>query len=190
MRIHRDPCSALSYVTTEGTGRVAPWYQAFSTVATRCLGPLMTCSEIILKYSRYEKPQHDRVFFEALMAGLISILDAAFSKLDKRADIEAEIGHLFRSKHFNINHRRYQPARSVDTLSVKELYSIKHETTNRALNAKMLSRLHEKPFMLAVQVASVTNSPLVTQCISSPMVARAQAKDPAERNKLLKVGLE
>lgn len=42
--------------------------------------------------------------------------------------------------------------RSVDTLSVKELYSLKHETTNRALNAKMLSSLYEKPPTLGVQV--------------------------------------
>ena len=44
------------------------------------------------------------------------------------------------------------PARSVDTLSVKELYSLKHETTNRALNAKMLTSLFEKPECTPVQV--------------------------------------
>lgn len=44
------------------------------------------------------------------------------------------------------------PARSVDTLGVKELYALKHETTNRALNAKMLCSLHARPPTLAVQV--------------------------------------
>lgn len=40
----------------------------------------------------------------------------------------------------------------MDTLGVKELYSLKHETGNRALNAKMLSSLYAKPTSLAVQV--------------------------------------
>jgi hypothetical protein len=46
---------------------------------------------------------------------------------------------------------------------VKELYALKHETTNRALNARMLASLFEKPPALGVTVASVTNSPLITQ---------------------------
>jgi hypothetical protein len=33
-------------------------------------------------------------------------------------------------------------------------------------------------------VASVTNSPLVSQYISSPIVARARIKDPLERKQL------
>ncbi len=53
--------------------------------------------------------------------------------------------------------------RSVDTLSVKELYALKSETENRALNARMLASLFEKPPSLAVTVASVTNSPLISQ---------------------------
>jgi hypothetical protein len=56
-----------------------------------------------------------------------------------------------------------QHCRSVDTLSVKELYALKSETTNRALNARMLSSLFEKPPTLPVTVASVTNSPLIAQ---------------------------
>ncbi len=75
-------------------------------------------------------------------------------------------------------------SRSVDTLGVKELYSLKHETTNRALNAKMLSSLYAKPPSLSVQVASVTNSPLISQYISSPIVARAKVKDPLERKNM------
>lgn len=60
---------------------------------------------------------------------------------------------MFRSRHFNLYHRRNQPLRSVDTLSVKELYAIKHETLNRVLNAKLLASLYEKPKMLEVQVS-------------------------------------
>lgn len=185
-------------------------------------------SEIILKHSKYDKPQHDKMFFECLYETLVLVLDDAFAQRNlpqggpgapgapastaggvgatasgqgagdasgaagssgtgnRREEIESEVGSLFRSKHFNANKRRHSEPRSVDTLGVKELYALKHETTNRALNAKMLSSLHTKPPTLAVQVASVTNSPLISQYISSPIVARAKCKDPAERAAMAK----
>jgi hypothetical protein len=71
--------------------------------------------------------------------------------------------------------------RSVDALTVKELYTVKNETTNRALNSKLLSSLYEKPEVLGVTVASVTNSPLITQFLTSPIVARSMLKDPETR---------
>ncbi|GIL44955.1 hypothetical protein Vafri_2395 [Volvox africanus] len=183
-------------------------------------------SQIILKYSSYDKQQQDRMFFECLYDTLVNILCDAFCSpkmtgqmpsgsaapsgptappataaaaagaagpdgsagslaaelaASRRSEIESEIGALFRSRHFNSNQRKYEAPRSVDTLGVKELYSLKHETTNRALNAKMLSSLYAKPPSLSVQVASVTNSPLIAQYISSPIVARAKVKDPLER---------
>lgn len=66
---------------------------------------------------------------------------------------------------------------------MKELYTIKNETENRALNAKLLSSLFEKPSTLGVTVASVTNTPLITQYIMSPIVARSMMKDPEARKK-------
>lgn len=135
-------------------------------------------SEIILKHSSYKQPQQDKLFFEAMYETLIQIIDEAFSKQNRRPDIEREIGQLFRSKHFNVYDRKNLPARSVDSLTVKELYSIKHETENRALNSKLLSSLYEKPTNLGMMVASVSNSPLITQYITSPIVARAMMKDP------------
>jgi len=143
-------------------------------------------SEIILKYSTYEKPQQDRMFFELLYETLINIMDEAFTKLSKRPEIENEIGQLFRSKHFNLYKRKHVPPRSVDTLSVKELYTLKHETSNRALNAKMLSSLYEKPSSIGVTVASVTNTPLITQYVMSPIVARSMMKDPDAKRSLFK----
>lgn len=68
-------------------------------------------SEIILKHSSYEKPQQDRLFFEALYQTLILLLDEAFARLQKRAEIEQEIGNMFRSKHFNLYKRKNQPPR-------------------------------------------------------------------------------
>jgi len=146
------------------------------------LSPLY--SQLILKYSSYAKPQQDRMFFESLYTTLNAVLDEAFGRLGKKAEIEREVGALFRSKHFNMGQRHNQPARSVDTLSCKELYAIKHETTNRALNARMLASLFEKPPTIGVTVASVTNSPLISQYIMSPIVARSVMKDPETRHKM------
>lgn len=147
-------------------------------------------SGIILMHSTYEKPQQDRMFFESLYESLIGVADEAFLRLGKRAEIEREIGMLFRSKHFNLYNRKNAPSRSVDSLTVKELYSVKNETTNRALNAKLLSSLFEKPETLGVQIASVTNTPLVTQFVSSPIVARSMMKDPEARKTILKKSLD
>ena len=80
--------------------------------------------------------------------------------------------------------------RSVDCLTCKELYTVKHETTNRALNAKLLGSLNEKPVALGVTVASVTNSPLISQYMMSPVVARSVMKDPEMRNRCVGGGPE
>lgn len=109
----------------------------------------LTLSQDITAYNVYVL---FRLFFEHLYNTLIDVLHEAFIKLQKRREIEEEIGLLFRSRHFNLYARTNSPARSVDTLSVKELYSIKNETLNRALNAKLLSSLYEKPKALEVQV--------------------------------------
>jgi hypothetical protein len=143
-------------------------------------------SEIILKHSSYKNPQQDRLFFESLYESLINIADEGFHRMQKRADIEYEIGQIFRTKHFNLYKRKNQPPRSVDSLTVKELYTVKNETTNRALNAKLLGSLYEKPETLGVTVASVTNSQLITQYIQSPIVARSMMKDPELRKKMFK----
>ncbi len=82
------------------------------------------------------------------------------------------------------------PGRSVDTLSVKELYALKNETHNRALNARMLASLFEKPQTLGVTVASVTHSPLVTQYVMSPVVARSMMKDPEQRDLIIQSKLK
>eukprot|EP00892_Ulva_mutabilis_P012806 jgi/Ulvmu1/9899/UM057_0056.1 len=73
------------------------------------------------------------------------------------------------------------PARSIDTLSLKEVYAIKHETANRALNSKLLSSLNARPQSLNISAAAVNNSPLISNFISSVITARALIKDPEFR---------
>eukprot|EP00798_Chlamydomonas_sp_ICE-L_P007997 gene7997-1224_t len=140
-------------------------------------------SGLILKFSSYKNPQQDRAFFESLYETLISVCELAFQhQLGHRPEISQEIGVIFRSRHFNMYKRKNLPPRSVDTLGVKELYAIKNESSNRILNARMLSTLFEKPPSIGITVASVTNSPLISQYISSPVVSRALMKDPEARN--------
>ena len=52
-----------------------------------------------------------RLFFESLYAALIHLVDEAYHRLQKRADIEYEIGDIFRSKHFNLYKRKNLPPR-------------------------------------------------------------------------------
>jgi hypothetical protein len=41
---------------------------------------------------------------------------------------------------------------------------------------------------VCLQIASVSNSPLISQAVASPVVARSLLKDPAERDRLLQLG--
>jgi hypothetical protein len=95
--------------------------------------------------------------------------------------MQRTLGFLFRGRHFNLYQRLTRPPRSVDTLSVRELYAIKHETPNRALNAKLLAALNARPTALRTGAAAVANSPLVSGFISSVITARGLTKDPELR---------
>uniref|UniRef100_A0A383W4U4 Uncharacterized protein n=1 Tax=Tetradesmus obliquus TaxID=3088 RepID=A0A383W4U4_TETOB len=140
--------------------------------------------EVIMKHSSYKKPQKDRRFFEALYSSMAAVLDEAFERVGKQQAIHQELDRLFRGRHFNIAARVNRPQRSVDSLTVTQIWSLKNETDNRSLHAKLISGLYEKPAALGVQVASQSNTPLVSQAVSSPMVARGLLADKAERDAL------
>ena len=55
---------------------------------------------------------HFSLFFESLYETLIDLVDEAFHRMQKRGEIEYEIGQIFRSKHFNLYKRKNLPARS------------------------------------------------------------------------------
>jgi hypothetical protein len=138
--------------------------------------------QLILRHSSYAHVNRDRLFFEGLYISLINICDDAFRDLDCRSAIEVALGDIFRGRRFNLYRRINAPPRPVDTLSVKELYAIKHETSNRALNAKLLSALRAKPPAINIQAASAGNSPMIANFITSPITARAIAKDPEQKS--------
>lgn len=149
------------------------------------LSPLY--SMILLRHSSYQHVNRDRLFFEGLYIVIINICDDALAALEIRHDIEILLGKLFRGRYFNLYDRMNSTPRSVDTLSLKELYAIKHETTNRALNSKLLSSLNARVQALNISGSSVNNSPLIYDSISSVITARALIKDPEFRKERMGV---
>lgn len=67
-----------------------------------------------------------------------------FYKLGKDAEIEMEVGRLFRGTAFNLTTRKHGKVRSVDTLTLQQLYELKQEAQNTSLNAKLLTELYKK----------------------------------------------
>ena len=96
------------------------------------------------------------------------------------------MGDLFRTRAFNFHARKAAPPRSLDTLTLRELYALKTETSNRALSAKMLADIYKRLESIHVQSTCLINTPLITQCLQSPIVSRnAQlAKQHAPATKL------
>jgi hypothetical protein len=57
----------------------------------------------------------------------------------------------FRGRHFNSAGRIHGPTRTVDSLTVTELWSLKNEAGNRSLHAKLIGSLYERRPVLQVQ---------------------------------------
>lgn len=94
-----------------------------------------------------------------------------------------QVGNLFRTRAFNFHARKAAPPRSLDTLTLRELYALKTETSNRALSAKMLADIYKRLESIHVQSTCHINTPLITQCLQSPIVSRnaqlAKHRSPA-----------
>jgi len=58
-------------------------------------------------------------------------------------------------------------------------------SSQQALRGKLIASLSEKPAALSVQAAALGNTPLITQSVTSPIVARGLLADPAHRDELL-----
>ena len=86
--------------------------------------------------------------------------------------LRMQVGNLFRTRAFNFHARKAAPPRSLDTLTLRELYALKTETSNRALSAKMLADIYKRLESIHVQSTCRINTPLITQCLQSPIVSR------------------
>lgn len=67
-----------------------------------------------------------------------------------------QVGELFRTSAFNLHARKNGPPRSLDTLTLKELYAMKAGIENRSLSAKMLAQLYEPQEGVHVQVGGLS----------------------------------
>ena len=101
-------------------------------------------ASMLLQYSTYKQNHQDMLFFETFYKSLLAVLTDIFAAQKRREDIENQIGYIFRTPCFNTYQRKNDPPRSIDTLSLRELYSVKRETSNRALNGQLLSSLFVK----------------------------------------------
>ena len=66
-----------------------------------------------------------------------------------------QVGELFRTSAFNLHARKNGPPRSLDTLTLKELFAMKAGIENRSLSAKMLAQLYEPQEGVHVQVGGL-----------------------------------
>lgn len=110
-----------------------------------------------------------RTFFENMYAALIACVADAVGPNFPRTDIENDMGTIFRSRHFNMYERMNAPHRPVNTLSVTELHALKVDTAHRALHAKLLSRLNERPVNISMQVP--LSAPLLSTSIMMMMIS-------------------
>ncbi|KAK9806754.1 hypothetical protein WJX72_001558 [[Myrmecia] bisecta] len=129
-------------------------------------------SSILLKYSQFSQTYQDRLFWENLYEALVAVLCEAFTQATWREAVEVHVGYLFRTSAFNLHARKHAPPRSIDTLQLRELAALKTDTANRALNAKLLASLYDKVNSIHVQSTALTNTPLIAEALSSPLVNR------------------
>lgn len=105
-------------------------------------------AQIIMNCSDYEHTQQDKLFFESLYEATNLVLQEAFAGQRRGHDVELELGRIFRTKYFNLSRRRgaagaASASRKQDTLSIRELYALKHEG-DPALNSRILAQLYAK----------------------------------------------
>jgi len=124
---------------------------------------------IIMQESDYHHTQQDKKFFEGLYETTTEILMQAFQGQRRQAILEEELGRVLRTNQFNTlaNRRRSAGHISQSSLTVRELYALKHEG-DPSLNSRTLANLYQKKANQgSVTLASVSNSPLIGNVISS-----------------------
>ncbi|DBB00113.1 hypothetical protein WJX77_005666 [Trebouxia sp. C0004] len=138
--------------------------------ALHALAPIY--SLVILQHSTYKQTHQDQLFFEAVYSALAALIHEALGSFKTRQQIDVEVGDLFRTRAFNFHARKAAPPRSLDTLTLRELYALKTENSNRALSARVLADIYKRLESIHVQSTCRINTPLITQCLQSPIVGR------------------
>ncbi|KAK3246717.1 hypothetical protein CYMTET_43757 [Cymbomonas tetramitiformis] len=125
-------------------------------------------AQIIMQESDYEHTQQDKLFFESLYEVTNQILQEAFAGQKKQSELEEELGRIFRTNQFNMASRRNKKRLNDSTLSIRELYQLKHEG-DPALNSRILASLYpKKEANGSICSASASNSPIISKIIPSP----------------------
>eukprot|EP00899_Mesostigma_viride_P026522 jgi/Mesvir1/7054/Mv09170-RA.1 len=136
------------------------------------LGPIY--SLIIMTESDYAHTQQDKLFFESFYEAVNQIMQDAFVGQRRAQEVEIELGRIFRTNRFNISKRKNSNQKKGDSLSSRELYSLRHEGDHR-LNARLLEQLFPPKENLCVKAASSSCSPIV-----SKLVGQKQSETPSK----------
>lgn len=165
------------------------------------LAPLY--AHIIMTQSDYEHTQQDKLFFESLYEATNLVLQEAFAGQRFRgAELEQELGSIFRTDKFNIARRRHESPQVTSLMSIREIYRLRHEPDPETgvQSMRALHVTHRRNRGGPASLVSVACSPIINSIIPSPReefeqrTARRGAKasalaatagmdaDPAARN--------
>jgi hypothetical protein len=123
----------------------------------------------VLKYSRYQAPQQDRIFFESLYEFITTVVCAAFPP-ENKVRIENEMHRILRSQVFNMMVRKNDSERhSKKNLSSCDLYILRNSGEG-SMGRNKLSLLHpRRTFADKVSKALSKRSPLASILMPHPM---------------------
>ena len=138
----------------------------------------------VLKFSRYQAPQQDRIFFESLYEFITTVVCAAFAP-ENKVRIENEMHRILRSQAFNLMVRKNDGEHHTKkNFSSRDLYILRNSGEGSA-GRKMLSLLHPRRTNADnVSNALAKRSPLASMLVPQPM----QEPDPIIPPDLVGVG--
>jgi hypothetical protein len=128
----------------------------------------------ILKFSRYQAPLQDRLFFESLYEFITTVACAAFAP-ENKVRIENEMHRILRSQAFNLMVRKNDSDHHTKkNFSSRDLYILRNSGEG-SMGRKMLSLLHPRRTNAdSVSNALAKRSPLASMLVPKSM----QEPDP------------
>ena len=122
-----------------------------------------------MKFSRYQAPQQDRIFFESLYEFITTVVCAAFSP-EHKVRIENEMHRILRSQAFNLMVRKNDGEHHTKkNFSSRDLYALRNSGEG-STGRKILTLLHPRRTAADnVSNALAKRSPLASMLVPQPM---------------------
>jgi hypothetical protein len=138
----------------------------------------------VMKYSRYQAPQQDKIFFESFYEFITTVVCAAFAP-ENKVRIENEMHRILRSQAFNLMVRKNDSEHHTKkNFTSRDLYILRNSGEG-SMGRKMLSLLHpRRTYADNVSNALSKRSPLASMLVPQPM----QDPDPIIPPDMLALG--